>query len=238
MAVLVTGSTGTIGSQVVRHLTDHDVEVSALTRSPDEADLPDGATAVAGSLTDPSALRTALRGADGVFLLSAVTPDELTATLAALSLIREAGVRDVVYLSVVSADRAWTVPRFVAKAAAERAIDELGIAATILRPGYYMQNDLRERDRLQGGVYAPAIGNRGVHMVDTGDLAEAAALSLERRLAAGSALPTESWTSPTRGRAPVSSSRACGASCSDARSATAATRWISWSSSWRRRCRR
>ena len=51
MAILVTGSTGTIGYQVLAHLQGRNVEVSALTRSPETAQLPSGMKAVRGDLT-------------------------------------------------------------------------------------------------------------------------------------------------------------------------------------------
>ncbi|MBF6328449.1 SDR family oxidoreductase [Nocardia transvalensis] len=193
MTVLVTGSTGTVGSEVVRQLVVRGVPVRALTRSPEKASFPAGVTPVAGELSDPDAMRTALDGVTGVFLLSAVAPDELTGTVNTLSLAREAGVRNVVYLSVIHADRFTDPPHFAAKAAAERMIAEFGLPATILRPGYYMQNDIvgTHRRALDEGIYAPPVGNQAVLATDTRDLAEVAALSLLRREHAREALPPE-----------------------------------------------
>ncbi len=104
-----------------------------------------------GEFTDPSVMRQALDGVSGLFLLSPVAVEELTGTLHTPTLARAAGVRDVVYLSVIHADRFTDPPHFAAKAAAERMIDDLGITATVLRPGYYMQNDSVEEDRLRVG---------------------------------------------------------------------------------------
>lgn len=191
MTVLVTGSTGAVGSEVVRHLAAAGTEVRALTRSPDKADLPDGVTAVAGELTDTDAVRRALDGVSGLFLLSAVTAEELTGTLLALSLAQAAGVRDVVYLSVIHADRFTDPPHFAAKAAAERMIAEQGISATVLRPGYFMQNDAGWRDALLAGTYPPPVGDRGVLVVDTRDLGEIGARALLARQDAASPPPTE-----------------------------------------------
>ena len=191
MTVLVTGSTGTVGSEVVRQLASSGVEVRALTRSPEKADLPDGVTAVKGDLTDTAAVRAALEGVSGLFLLSAVTPEELTGTLITLSLARAAGVRDVVYLSVIHADTYTDPPHFAAKAAAERMMEDLGISATILRPGYYMQNDEAMKDAIAGGTYPSPVGNRAVLMADTRDIAEVAARCLLERQGADAPLPTE-----------------------------------------------
>jgi len=191
MTVLVTGSTGAVGSEAVRHLAASGTQVRALTRSPNKAHFPAGVTAVQGEFTDPSVLREALDGVSGLFLLSPVAVEELTGTLHTLTLARQAGVRDVVYLSVIHADRFTDPPHFAAKAAAERLIDDLGIAATVLRPGYYMQNDAAEKDRLLAGTYGPPVGNRAALMVDVRDLGEVAAAALLERQRAEEALPTE-----------------------------------------------
>ncbi|MGH8161965.1 MAG: SDR family oxidoreductase, partial [Gammaproteobacteria bacterium] len=142
---------------------------------------PEGGAPVKGELTDPDSLRAALDGVSGLFLLSPVAADELTGTLIALDLAHEAGVRDLVYLSVIYADRYRAPPHFAAKAAAERVIEDLDFAATILRPGFYMQNDAWLKDRILGdGVYDPPVGNNAVLTVDIRDLGEVAAKALIR----------------------------------------------------------
>ena len=190
MTILVTGSTGNIGSQVVARLADQDVEVRALTRTPDKARLPAGVAAVAGDLSDVPAMRAALAGIDTLFLLAPNVPDELTQTMVTLNLAREAGVRGVVYLSVYKGAEYTDVPHFTGKHAVERMIEQCGIAATVLRPAYYIQNDLRQKDALlHAGLYAMPVGHKGISMVDTSDIAELAASRLLRREAAASPLP-------------------------------------------------
>ena len=66
MTILVTGSTGTIGSQVLGHLRGRNVEIRALTRSPEMAQLPPGVTPVRGDLADPDSVRAALEGVSPV----------------------------------------------------------------------------------------------------------------------------------------------------------------------------
>lgn len=195
--VLVTGATGTVGSEVVRHLTTHGVRVRALTRSPEKVDLPEGVSAVAGELTELDTMRAALEGADGLFLLSPVALDELPGTLLALDLARTLGTGHIVYLSVIHADRFTDPPHFAAKAAGERMIAESGLPATVLRPGYYMQNDLGLRDRLErDGVYDPPLGNAGVLAVDTRDLGEVGAAAMLDRFAHGGPVETLDVVAP------------------------------------------
>lgn len=67
--VLVTGATGRVGRLVVDELLRAGVRVRALAREPDQAALPAGAEVVAGDLTVPTSLDTALTGVDAVFLV-------------------------------------------------------------------------------------------------------------------------------------------------------------------------
>jgi uncharacterized protein YbjT (DUF2867 family) len=145
-----------------------------------------------GHLGDLQSMRAALREVRTLFLLDAVTPDELTRSLATIGLAREAGVERFVYLSVIHADRFTDVPHFASKYAAERMFDEQGLAATLLRPGYYMQNDTRLKDSLVAhGVYGIPLGAAGTLAVDIRDLAAVAAQVLLQRDRADDLLPAE-----------------------------------------------
>jgi uncharacterized protein YbjT (DUF2867 family) len=100
--------------------------------------------------------------------------------------VKKAGLKHVTYLSVYQADRFLDVPHFAAKHAVEEAIREGGVPYTILRPGYFMQNDRRLKPLLTGiGVYPVPLGNQGIAVVDVRDIAEAAAISLTEEGHAG-----------------------------------------------------
>jgi len=192
MTILVTGSTGTVGSEVIRQLVACGADVRAFTRSPEKANFPTGVEAVKGDMLDIASMRAALKGVGTLFLLNAVAPEELTQAVITLDLAREAGVTNLVYLSVIHADRFSDVPHFTGKAAVERMIADIKMPATILRPGYYMQNDATLKDAvLGGGVYPTPLGTAGTLMVDTRDLAEIAAIDLMRRDASTDPLSTE-----------------------------------------------
>ncbi|HET8701745.1 MAG TPA: NmrA family NAD(P)-binding protein, partial [Nitrococcus sp.] len=79
----------------------------------------------------------ALRRIDTLFLLNAVTPDELTQALIALNLAREAGIQRIVYWSVFNADLFVDVPHFAAKGAVEKMIAHLRLPATVLRSCHF-----------------------------------------------------------------------------------------------------
>jgi uncharacterized protein YbjT (DUF2867 family) len=195
MGILVTGATGTIGSQVLVHLAGQATEVRALTRSPEIAKLPAGITPIGGDLADVDSLRAAMKGVDTLFLLAPNVADELTQAMLSLSVARESGIKGIVYLSVFNCDTYADVPHFAGKYTVERMIDDLNLPATVLRPAYFIQNDLRQKAPLLNlGLYAMPIGSKGVSMVDIRDIGEAAAIELLRRHSALTALPRETYS--------------------------------------------
>lgn len=191
MSILVTGATGTIGSLIIDGLAEAGAgaEVKALVRQPGKRQFPVGVTEVTAELTDIASMRTALSSVRTLFLINAVTPDEVTQALVALNLAREAGIERIVYLSVIHADKFTHVPHFTGKHTAERMIESHDISATILRPAYFMQNDLMVQQTIQNySVYPMPIGSAGVSMIDTRDIADIAVAELLRRDRAPTAL--------------------------------------------------
>ncbi|WP_184012228.1 MULTISPECIES: SDR family oxidoreductase [unclassified Paraburkholderia] len=192
MTILVTGATGRVGRQVVNQLATRGADVRVLVRDPSKADFPAGVAVVQGDMLDIDSLRRAFAGARTLFLLNAVAGDEFTQALITLNVARESGVERVVYLSVMHAERFVNVPHFAVKSSAERMIEQMGFSATILRPAYFMDNELMIKDVVVNhGVYPVPIGSKGVAMVDTRDIAEVAAIELLRRDQAPGKLPVE-----------------------------------------------
>jgi len=190
MTILVTGATGAVGRQVVEQLSRRGADVRALVRDPAKADFPAGVTAVKGDLLDVDSLRGAFAGVSTLFLLNAVVPDEFTQALIALNIAREAGVERIVYLSVIHSDVYVNVPHFAGKFGVERMIEQMGFSATILRPAYFIQNDLTIKDVVTGyGVYPMPIGSKGLAMIDARDIGEIAAIELIRREQSDASLP-------------------------------------------------
>lgn len=192
MTILVTGSTGAIGAQVVERLAALGASVRALTRSPEKANFPASVEVVKGDMLDIPSMRAALKGVSTLFLLNAVIPDEVTQGLITLSLARDEGIQRIVYFSVLNADTFTDVPHFTGKYTIERMIEEFDLPATVLRPCYFTQNDMGQKDMLTGkGLYTMPVGGKGVSMVDTRDIAEIAATCLLQRENAATPLPRE-----------------------------------------------
>ena len=194
MTILVTGSTGVVGNQVLEHLKGSGAEVHALTRTPEKARFPDGITAIKGDLSDVDSMRQAMKGVSTLFLLAPNAADELTQALQTLSVARESRVRGVVYLSVFKGAEYVDVPHFTGKHTVERMIEQCDMPATVLRPAYFIQNDVRQKEPLlTHGIYAMPIGGKGISMVDVRDIGEAAARELLRRERAADKLPRETY---------------------------------------------
>ena len=192
MTILVTGATGNIGSQVVHHLVSRGADVRALARDPSKANFPAGVEVAKGYFLDIDSLRAAMSGVSTLFLLNAVVPDEFTQALIALNVARSAGIERIVYLSVIHPDVYVNVPHFAGKFGVERMIEQMGLHATILRPAYFIQNDLMIQQAITGyGVYPMPVGTKGLAMIDVRDIAEIAALELLRREQATHPLPLD-----------------------------------------------
>src|SRR6185295_7883793 len=192
MTILVTGATGNVGRNVVEQLVKRGADVHALVRDPAKANLPANVSVAQGDLLDVDSLRSAFSGVSTLFLLNAVGADEFTQAITALNIAREAGVERVVYLSVIHSDVYVDVPHFAGKYGVERMIEQLGFSATILRPAYFISNDLTIKDVVLGyGIYPMPIGSKGLAMIDARDVGEIAAIELIRREKGDRSLPLD-----------------------------------------------
>src|ERR1700687_3500243 len=178
MKVLAIGGAGHVGSEVVKELLKRKAEVDVLVRK-EGTKVFEGANAVVGDLLDPIFLEKALDGIDKLYLLNAVTPDELTQALIAYDLARRMKLKHIVYHSVFRVDHFKDVPHFASKLAIENALREFDVPFTVIRPNYFAQNDATLKDALtKAGIYPMPLGPVGVSAVDIRDIAEAAAIAL------------------------------------------------------------
>ena len=192
MTILVTGATGNVGTQLVPQLIRRGAHVRAFVRDPAKAKLPAGISLAQGEMLDVDSLRAALTDVSTLFLLNAGVPDEFTQALIVLNLARDAGIKRIFYFSVIHSDIYVDVPHFSAKHAVERMIERTGLAATILRPAYFINNDANVKDViLNQGVYPMPVGDKGLAMVDVRDIGEIAAIELLKREQSPVPLPFE-----------------------------------------------
>jgi uncharacterized protein YbjT (DUF2867 family) len=126
--VLVTGGTGRLGRHLVPALTQRGHDVRVLSRRPGDGH-------VVGDLRDGTNLPAAVDGIEVV--LHAATSARMKAvdlrgTARLLDAARDAGVRHVVYVSIVGVDRN-PLPYYKIKLAAERAVAASGLPYTLAR---------------------------------------------------------------------------------------------------------
>ncbi|MBK7091182.1 MAG: NmrA family NAD(P)-binding protein [bacterium] len=183
MSIFIVGGTGTVGTQALLNLLEAGEKVSVMTRSAERAaSLPSGVNGVVGNLSDPPSLTKAFSGIEKLFLITPVHPDEAVHGQNAVRAAKKAGVKKIVYLSVVLPPDSTHIPHFASKIPIENAIRESGIAFTIIRPNNFYQNDFWYKDvMLEYGLYPQPIGSTGIYRVDVRDVADAATNALTER---------------------------------------------------------
>jgi uncharacterized protein YbjT (DUF2867 family) len=137
--ILVTGGTGTLGRHVVPRLRAAGHDVRVLSRHPHEDG--DGVTHVVADLATGEGAGAALEGIEVVVHLAGSSSGDEDKARHLIRAASRAGVRHLVFVSVVGADRvpqAGRVDRtmfgyFGTKLAAERVVSESGIPWTTLR---------------------------------------------------------------------------------------------------------
>lgn len=181
--ILVTGSTGNVGSEVVKQLAQAGHNVRALVRDPKEArgKFPTNVDIVAGDLDSTESLANAMKGVDAVYLLAPFSPSLAKQEGNALEAARRAGVKRIVKHSVLGAQ--WEGIA-IAKwhRASEKAIEASGLAWTHVRPSGFFSNALNWAGMIKNGgtVYYPtAQGKLGV--VDPRDIAAVAVKALTEK---------------------------------------------------------
>jgi uncharacterized protein YbjT (DUF2867 family) len=185
-AILVTGATGTVGSEVVKQLTSPSLSrssglrVRAAVHSQNKGDVfkRNNKTVEVANMdyNKPQTIAEALNNVDKLFWLTLPRPNM---TEISSSLIREAkknNVKHIVKLSVMGADAepGTTIGRLHRHE--EKIIEGSGIPYTFLRAGAFMQNFINffgQTIKNQNAFYLPA-GDGKVSFVDVRDIAAVA----------------------------------------------------------------
>lgn len=172
--ILVTGATGTIGRALTRQLQDSGVPFKAFVRSADKAQAL-GCPYVVGDFDQPQTLGPALQGVTSVFLNGPAGDALIRQQTAVIEASRAAGVQRIVKLSSRSADANARHPIGRVHGQAERVLQESGLGWSVLRPGTFMQNLLRNAAtvRSQGKIFGAYKDGR-ISFVDCEDIAACA----------------------------------------------------------------
>jgi uncharacterized protein YbjT (DUF2867 family) len=158
------------------------IPIRAMSREPQKADWSGraGLDVVRADLSVPRELVAAMEGVDTIFLLSPQHHDLAVREANAVDVARVTGVRRIIKLSagpgVVGEESASFVGR--QHWAAERKVVESGLAYTIIRPSYYLQNLLALAPSIRRGLLPLPLGTQRIAMIDVRDIAAVAAIIL------------------------------------------------------------
>ena len=187
--ILITGGTGFIGNNLIRHLSDLGYPLKLLIRPSDHSpNLPKGLpldVTVAG-LQDERGLRAAMKGVDIVYHLASAEAEgrmahlnevDIQGTLAITRAAKQANVNQIIYLSQLGADRASAYPLLKAKGIAENFIRQSGIPYTVFRSAiaygegdHFTTNLFRLLKRSPGLVFLPEQGRTQLQPIWVEDL--------------------------------------------------------------------
>jgi uncharacterized protein YbjT (DUF2867 family) len=165
--LLLTGATGLIGSSLLRRLIARGEPVRCLVRDPRRLGPERVRVQITiGDLTDPRALRQAMRGVRTVVHLAASHRDQPHATIEELAgvatwrLLRaaeHAGAGHFVYFSALGATPHHPSRLHREKALAERAVDEAALRTTTFAPSLVYAPGDRRLARLERLAWLPAV---------------------------------------------------------------------------------
>lgn len=174
--VLITGGTGQVSRALIEALAGTGLDVRALTRGASTGRYACDVEMVVGDLGDPGSLTPAFARVHDLWLLTANGPRAPEHCSNALWAARKAGVERVVRLSAVGAASDAPTRSGRLHALSDREVMASGMAWTILRPHWFMQNLLGDAQRVAGErILRLNMGSARLAIVDVRDVAAVAA---------------------------------------------------------------
>ena len=173
--LLVLGATGNMGGEIARQLGAAGVPFRVGVRQPAKTSFPPGVEVVRFDAAD-SGSYGALDGTERMFLLWPPGTDVQRDIRPVIEAATERGVRQVVFLSILGAEKIRVVPH----RSVEKMLEASGMDWVFLRASYFMQNlsGVHKDDiRLRNEIFLPA-GNGKTSFVDVRDVAAVAVHAL------------------------------------------------------------
>lgn len=184
-SILITGATGSVGTHLIKYLSEKNVSFRVLARKSDRAtklSSIEGLELVYGDLTDKNSVKNALQGIEKVFLLTNSSETAETLQLNFVDMLRANGVQHVVKLSQLAATLHSPVRFLRYHATVEQKIKDMAMSYTFLRPNLFMQGLLGFKESIiKKGMFFAAAGDAKVSLVDVRDIAAVAAETLTSR---------------------------------------------------------
>lgn len=179
--ILVTGASGTVGSEVLKQLREQGAEVRAAFHSADKAARAkkQGIDTVVLDYANRASTAAALKGVDKVFLLGPTVPNQVELENTVVEEAKKAGLKHIVKLSVLdAAGEKYTFAKW--HRAVERTIERSGLKYTFLRCNEFMQNTLTYylgTIKSEGAFYLPTKDSKN-SVIDVRDIAAVAVKAL------------------------------------------------------------
>jgi uncharacterized protein YbjT (DUF2867 family) len=175
--ILVTGGTGTLGRQVVPRLRGAGRQVRVLSRARHENN---GIEFVTGDLATGEGIDAAVEGAEVIVHLAGSSKGDEVKAESLVQAASKAGVRHLVYISVVGADRVPVVSGvdramfgyFASKLGAERVVAESGVPWTTLRATQFYDLSFRTASQMARLPVIPVPSGVRFQPVDAAEVAE------------------------------------------------------------------
>jgi uncharacterized protein YbjT (DUF2867 family) len=177
--IVITGATGTIGSEIIRQLAERGEPVRAVTRDPGRARVPAGVEVVRGDYFDLASIAEAMSGARAAFFVGVLGPEYVEADRALIATARDAGVGRLVKLSAIGTGDAGLGRVGTWHLSGEQAARDSGVEWTILRPSSFASNTLSWADAIRSGQPVPNMtGDAAQGVIDPRDVAGVAVEAL------------------------------------------------------------
>ena len=183
--ILVTGATGTVGSEVVRQLSSDasSYEIKAGVHSIENANKVqqyDRVKAVQIDYDKIEGLETAFKGVEKLFLLTHPSSKTVEHESNLVTEAKKSGIKHIVKQSIMRADLGADVEAMRLHRQTEKLIEESGIPYTFLRPNEFMQGFINFQGttiKSNNAFYIPAEDAK-VSFVDARDIAAVAVRAL------------------------------------------------------------
>lgn len=177
--ILVTGATGTVGSQTTKLLLDRGESVRVGVRSPERVAWARdrGAEVVQLDLDDAASVRAAFDGVQRALLVAPFVEGFDVAVKTHVALAKDAGIEHIVRISAFGADPNGQLNVAKWHGASDVALAQSGLGYTIVQPTFFMDNLIKfHAATIKGdGAFYGASAGKPVSYISSADIAAVSA---------------------------------------------------------------
>ena len=171
--ILITGATGKTGSATAKSLGEKGEIFRALIRNEEKKEGLEslGGEVVIGSIENTEVVNQSMQGVKTVLVLLPNSESQLALEKQLVDSAKQAGVERIVKMSSIEATPDATSPIPKLHLESEEYIKQSGLAWTMIKPNFYMQNLLASAGTIkeQGKIFLP-MGDGKTGMIDTTDV--------------------------------------------------------------------